>query len=219
MFKGVLAMFQRRVEPEHEEYFDDIENAREYAKHAEKSLIRYRAFLKHLQRFEIKGKYLEVGAGPGILAAVVAKENPDVEITTVERSSAMMTVGRDYVKSKGLQNRIQYVLGDVNDEVLLQKLGNFDVIYCTALHHWDNPEKVIRNLLDVLLDDGFLILYDLKRVGWLYWVPIHNGFFNSIRAAYTASEIRAILKRLNIDHFEIKNEFPFMHSIFIKRRY
>jgi len=212
-------MFQRKVEPYHEEYFDNIENARKYAKHAEKSMIRYKAFLKRLRRLGIKGKYLEVGAGPGILATVIAQENPDIEITAVELSSAMMTVGKDYVKSKGVQNRIQYVLGDANDEVLLKKLGTFNVIYSTyTLHHWDNPEKVIRNLLEVLLDDGFLILYDLRRVGWLYWVPIHNGFFNSIRAAYTASEIRAILKRLSIDHFEIKNEFPFMHSIFIKRR-
>lgn len=42
--------------------------------------------------------------------------------------------------------------------------------------YFDNIENAREYAKDVLLDDGFLILYELKRVGWLYWVPIHMGY-------------------------------------------
>ena len=138
-------MFQRKIEPAHEGYFDDIENARRYAASAEQSMMRYKAFLKRLQQVGMKGKYLEIGAGPGILATLIANENPDIEITAVELSSSMITVGQEYVKSKSTEKQITFVQGNANDGDLLKTLGKFDLLYSTyALHHWDDPEKVIR---------------------------------------------------------------------------
>jgi hypothetical protein len=76
---------------------------------------------------------------------------------------------------------------------------------------------VIDNLMACLTDYGVLYLYDLRRVWWLYWVPVHNGFFNSIRAAYVRGEIKEMLEGLRIECYDIKNEFPFMQSIIIRK--
>ena len=183
-------MFKRKVETYQEEAFEGIEAAKQYAEGARKSTFRYRAFLNHLQSLGIEGRYLDVGAGPGILAGIIAQNNPDVEITALEVSADMVAVGKNYLKSKGLQDRIEFVIGDATDEGLMKELGKFDLVYSTySLHHWENPPKAIDNFMTSLADKGVLFIYDLRRVWWLYWVPIQNGFFNSIRAAYIRGEI------------------------------
>ena len=210
-------MSKRVVEPHQQETFQGMESAREYAQTAEKSSVQYQGFLKELKALGIRGRYLEVGAGPGVVAATIAQDNPDVQITGVELSPDMVSVAREYVAGKGLEDRIQFVVGDVANEDLVNTLGNFDLVYCTyTLHHWEDPKKVLRNLTCALADGGVLCLYDLRRVWWLYWVPIRNGFFYSIRAAFVAKEVRAMFQDLGVDQYEIKNVFPFMQSIVVK---
>jgi ubiquinone/menaquinone biosynthesis C-methylase UbiE len=209
-------MFERKVESHQEEAFSGIDNARKYAESAQKSMLRYRAFLKNLQSLDVEGRYLEIGAGPGVLAVEIARAHPEVEITAVEISPDMATVGGEYVDKNGLEDRIEFVVGDADDEVLIDSLGEFNLVYCTyTLHHWVGAASTISNLNRTVANDGVLYLYDLRRVWWLYWVPIHNGFFKSIRAAYTPAEVRSMLRGSGFEGFNIKNEFPFMQSIFI----
>ncbi len=209
-------MFERKVESHQEEAFSGIENARKYAESAQKSMLRYRAFLENLQSLDVEGRYLEIGAGPGVLAVEIARTHPEVEITAVEISPDMATVGGEYVAENGLEDRIEYVIGDADDEGLIDSLGEFNLVYCTyTLHHWVDVAKTISNLNCAVANDGALYLYDLRRVWWLYWLPIHNGFFKSIRAAYTPAEVGSMLRGSGFEGFKIKNEFPFMQSIFI----
>ena len=210
-------MFERKVEIHQEEVFEGIESARQYAEEAQKSTRRYMAFLDRLKTFGIQGRYLDVGAGPGVVAALISQDNPAVEITALELSADMVTVGQEYLQGKGLAERINYVVGDAADEAFVQSLGRFDLIYSTyTLHHWQNPRKVIDNLLSCLNDDGVLFIHDLRRVWWLYWVPSQSGFFRSIRGAYLRDEIEEMLKGINPERYEIKYEFPFLISVIIK---
>ena len=209
-------MFERKVESHQEEAFSGIDNARKYAESAQKSMLRYRAFLKNLQSLDVEGRYLEIGAGPGVLAVEIARAHPEVEITAVEISPDMATVGGEYVGENGLEDRIEFVIGDAEDKGLIDSLGEFNLVYCTyTLHHWVDAAKTISNLNSAVANDGVLYLYDLRRAWWLYWVPIHNGFFKSIRAAYTPTEVRSMLRGFGFEGFIIKNEFPFMQSIFV----
>ena len=97
----------KRIES-HEEAISGIENARQYAEMAKKSAkMMYGSFLKHVKSLDVKGgEYLEVGAGPGILAAMIAEDNPDVHITAVEISSDMVLLESI---SKRENSRIGYV--------------------------------------------------------------------------------------------------------------
>jgi len=69
---------------------------------------------------------------------------------------------------------------------------------------------------NIVNDNGILIIADLKRIWWLYYLPIQNNWFiSSIRASYTLGEVKSILKKLNIDKYKIKNIFPLSRLIVI----
>lgn len=204
-------MLKRIVEGHQNESFSGIENARKYAEESEKSSkTRFRGLLNKLTDLDIKGNYLEVGAGSGTLAGMIVERDENINITGIEISTDMVTVANEYIKKKGLEKRINIINGDIEDKKLIKELGKFDLIYSTfSLHHWDNPNKVITNLMQYLNDNGVLLIYDLKRVWWLYWVPKQNGFFKSIRASYKPKEIEEILDTIGIKNYKIENIFPF----------
>jgi 2-polyprenyl-3-methyl-5-hydroxy-6-metoxy-1,4-benzoquinol methylase len=204
-------MPKRIIEDHQEDFFSGLENARKYAEEAEKSSkMRFRGFLKRLRESNVKGRYLEVGAGSGILATMIAENDRDVSITALDISSDMVSVAGEYIEKKGLQSQILPITGNIEDEDYIRTLGTFDFIYSTfSLHHWSNPVAVIKNLMQLLNDQGILMIYDLKRVWWLYWIPIENGFFKSIRAAYKPDEIRMILQKTTATRYKIETLFPF----------
>ena len=211
-------MLKRIIENHQNEVFTGIENARNYAEESEKSSkMRFRGFLKKLDKLNIKGNYLEIGAGSGTLAAMIAKRHKDINITAIEISADMIIVANEYVKKESLASQINFIEGDIEDDKLSGKLGKYDLVYSTfSLHHWLNPEKAIKNLLQYLKEDGILIIYDLKRVWWLYWIKKQSGFFKSIRASYKPNEIRKMLESIGVKKYEISNIFPyFLQNVII----
>lgn len=204
-------MFNRKIETHQEDFFDDLDNAREYARNAEKSAKRrFDGFLKVLHLVNIKGNYLEVGAGSGILATMIVEKYNDVQITATDSSATMLTIAKEYIDNKSLNDRIQLMTGNIEDDEFIKKLGYYDLIYSTfSLHHWKNPTKIISKLMDLLNENGALILYDLKRVWWLYWIPKQSGFFKSIRAAYTTKEIKQMLNGIGITNYTSTTVIPF----------
>jgi 2-polyprenyl-3-methyl-5-hydroxy-6-metoxy-1,4-benzoquinol methylase len=212
-------MFERQIEMHHQtEAFTGLDAAEQYAESANKLTVRYRAFLNNLKAFNEHRRYLDVGAGTGTLAAIIAQNNPDVEIAALELSPDMVTVGEHHIRSLGLQGQIKFIRGDAVDEEVIKESGPYELIYSTyALHHWENPKAVIDNLMSNLDQDGVIYIFDLRRVWWLYWVPVRNGFFNSIRAAYVRREIQEMLTDFPPACYEIRPEFPFMQSIIIRK--
>ena len=211
-------MFNRKAETHQEEAFTGLDAAREYAENTRKSTTKYRAFFSNLEALGIQGKYLDVGAGTGNLATIISQKSPDVGITALEISADMVTIGEEYIREEGIQDQIKFIKGDSTDREMMDRLGKFDLIYSTySLHHWENPKKAIDNLMSNLSDNGVLYLYDLRRVWWLYWIPVNNGFYNSIRAAYVRKEIREMLVGLPPESYEIRYEFPFMQTIIIRK--
>ncbi len=195
----------------HTDEVTGIENIEEYLEsHKERSLSRYKTFLKELKTLNITGKFLEIGSGPGILAVMIAKENPNVEITALELSPDMITIARRHVEEKGLGDRVRFVEGSVDNEDLIKSLGKFDLIYSTfSMHHWEDPENSIRILYNAVAENGVLAIHDLKRVWWLYYLPIKGRFFESIRASYIPREIKVMFDKLGIKKYKIKTPFPF----------
>ena len=126
----------------------------------------------------------------------------------------MIAVAKEQVESEGLADKIEFVEGDATDASLLERLGQFDLVYSTySLHHWDRPEIVIENLLQAVAPGGILLIHDLKRVWWLYWIPSQEGFFVSIRAAYTPAEMHDLLTGMGTDQYEIKSGLFWQLSI------
>jgi len=90
----------------------------------------------------IKGKFLEIGAGPGILTVEIARTYSEVEITALELLPDMVTVGQEYVAENNLENRIEFVVGDVEDEKLVHSLGEFDLVYSTYEFIREYPDHI-----------------------------------------------------------------------------
>lgn len=213
-------MFKRIIESHQEDYFGSLENAREYAKDAEKSAkMKYKGFLKIFNSLNIKGNCLEIGAGSGILATMIVENNKDIKITATDTSESMLTIAKEYIDKKNMNNQINFIEGDVEDNDFRKKLKTYDVIYSTfSLHHWKNPKKVILILLNMLNDQGALLIYDLKRVCWLYWIPKQNGFFQSIRASYKPKEISLLFEKIGITNYTLTNIFPFfLYNVTIRK--
>jgi len=209
----------RRISEVHPQAFVGIESARAYAEEARSPFMRkgYGVVVEEISRLGVTGKFLEIGPGPAVLTTMVAQAIPEAHITAVEISPAMTTVAREQVEGEGLRDRIALVEGDADDAGLLEPLGRFDLVYSMySLHHWDHPETVIKNLLRAAAPEGILLIHDLKRVWWLYWIPSQEGFITSIRAAYTPAEIRDLLTRMGVDRYEIKNGL-FWQSVIVRR--
>lgn len=121
-------MLKRIIESHQNEVFTGIQNAQKYAEESEKSSkMRFRGFLKKIDKLNIKGNYLEVSAGSGTLAAMIAKRNKDIEITAVEISSDMITVANELLKMKSLESQINFVEGNIEDDRLSDQLGKYDL--------------------------------------------------------------------------------------------
>jgi ubiquinone/menaquinone biosynthesis C-methylase UbiE len=208
----------KRIKGEQEQTFVGIESARAYAEEARSPMMRkvYNLIVGEISRLGVTGKFLEIGPGPAVLTTMVAQAIPEAHIAAVEISPGMITVAREHVEREGLTDRIAFVEGDANDTDLLEQLGRFDLVYSTyTLHHWNHPEAVIKNLLRAVAPRGILLIHDLKRVCWLYWIPSQEGFITSIRAAYTPAEMCDLFTSVGVDRYEIKNGL-FWQSIIVR---
>jgi 2-polyprenyl-3-methyl-5-hydroxy-6-metoxy-1,4-benzoquinol methylase len=170
----------------------------------------YGPFLKDLRRFDIKGKCLEIGAGPGLFSSMFVEEFPDTHLTVSDASSAMLDLARQTFAKNGIHNRADFCLFDAGDERALKRLGKFDVVYSLySMHHWQDLEKCLENLINAVNDGGILYLGDLKRVWWLCYLPGSNHDLQEIRSAFRPAEVEQIIKNLGIVNFKIQTLFPF----------
>ncbi len=205
---------------EQEEAITGIDRARKYAEGQKKyTRLLFRPLLKDVRTLNLGDNYLEIGAGPGLLAIALAEADPQAHITTADISGDMVTVANEYVRASGLQDRIHCYVADANDENKLFRLGKFDLVYSTfSLHHWKEPVKTIRNLWNAVKDGGALYIYDFKRTSWLRRLPLSGGDMASIRASCSISDVKAILEKSGITNYSIKTPFPFVFQSIIARK-
>ena len=180
----------------------------------------FKDFFKRFDQIKKVGRYLEIGPGPGYQTGLVAEKYNPNEIIGLEYSSDMVKVAEEYINSKGLNNKIKFLNGAVENTELINKLGNFDLVYSTfSLHHWADPILGIKNLYNCLKDKGVLFIYDFYRGGILYYLKIKRGIWESIRASYTTEEIGGFLKNLNIQSNELDRKGLYMSFIIEKNEY
>ena len=201
--------------PHKEEAIEGLERTEAYEEsHRRFERLPYRGLLKAFQDLGIQGDALEVGAGTGGLAAILAGEHPGLRITALDLSRDMLQRAEERMRREGLEERVRLRCGDVRDASFLKELGLFDAVYSAfSLHHWQDPFSSIRNLWGAVKPGGVLCIYDLKRVPWLYALPGKGGFMASIRASYRPSELAGLFREAGIPRFRIGTRFPFFMQI------
>jgi SAM-dependent methyltransferase len=111
-----------------------------------------------------RARVLEVGSGPGRLAATIAKTAPGVRVTGVDITPEMVQRASVLAARSGVADRVTFAVGDV--AALAFDDASFDVVVSTlSAHHWPDPAAALGEIYRVLRPGGVARIYDL--VDWL----------------------------------------------------
>lgn len=150
----------------------------------------------------IGGDSLEIGPGPGYLGLEWLKRTSGTTLKGLEISPDMIEVAQRNAEAYGLHDRVEYVQG--NGAELPFEDSSFDGVFTAgSLHEWTEPGQTFTEIWRVLKVGGRFLVLDFRRdvavvFRWFLWIvakpkEMRPGLVTSINAAYTPSELRAIL--------------------------
>ena len=100
---------------------------------------------------------LDIGCGPGDLAAMLAKRLPQVRVVGLDLSPSMVELARE---RHGAEGRLRFEAGDAAS--LPFEAQSFDLVVSTlSLHHWPDPGAAFGEMRRVLRPGGAAFIYDL----------------------------------------------------------
>ena len=147
-------------------------------------------------------RVLDVGTGPGWIPTGLAAARPGWQITGVDLSALMLEKAERNAAAKGV--RLQWIQAKADDIPLPS--GCFDLItshFCFS--EFPDGVKAQEEMHRLLKPGGCLVIQDLERPAqWklpflMLWMSLANPFsklnhqyFESLRGAYTAGELKEI---------------------------
>lgn len=113
-----------------------------------------------LQGFAPRGEVLEIGAGSGAMAAAVLARYPGVTMTVTDVDDVMVNAAAKRLAGFGDRARVQ--VADAN--ALPFPDESFDVaLSWIMLHHTEDWEQALAELVRVLRPGGHIVGYDLLK--------------------------------------------------------
>lgn len=101
---------------------------------------------------------LDLGCGPGDLAAILAARMPGARVIGLDLSPSMVELARRHERADG---RLRFEVGDVGR--LPFESGSIDFVVSTlSQHHWPEPAAVFSEMRRVLRPGGAAFVYDLR---------------------------------------------------------
>jgi ubiquinone/menaquinone biosynthesis C-methylase UbiE len=205
-------MLQRVLEPE---VMDSAEEARDYdaMDHSQVNRVFVEDFLA---TWDGNGPMLDVGTGTAQIPIELCRHAPKAQIVAIDLAEHMLQVGRDNVRKAGLADRIRLERQDAKH--LPYPDHSFAAVTSNSIvHHIPEPGKVLAEMVRVVRRGGLLFVRDLLRppsdeiVHRL--VSTYAGdanahqqkmFEESLRAALSLEEIRALVSALNFDPLTVQ---------------
>ena len=106
---------------------------------------------------------LEIGPGPGWAGIYLLKKRKDLKLIGLDTSPDMIRVASENATKEGFPD-IVFIQGsaenmsEINDDT-------FDlVISRDSLHHWEEPERVFKEIKRVLKPEGKLYIHDSEGI-------------------------------------------------------
>jgi ubiquinone/menaquinone biosynthesis C-methylase UbiE len=143
---------------------------------------------------------LDVGSGPGLLAKELGSRSKEFTVVGIDISKDALKIAEQNTK---LNSNISFKEGSVYELPFEENI--FDIVVCKdSLHHFQEPGKALKDMFRVLKPGGILYIQDLRRDVPMYLlnrsIPRENVVqklqYYSVRAAYTKTEIKNLLKAL-----------------------
>jgi ubiquinone/menaquinone biosynthesis C-methylase UbiE len=156
------------------------------------------------------GKVVDIGCGPGDVMLRLAAARPDIRITAIDGSAAMIELARQAVRRANLQGRITAMQGYIPGLALDQH--GFDAILSKdLLHHLPEPMVLWSEAWRLGRPGAAVYVMDLIRpatpqdarnivntVAPDEHPILKEDFYNSLCAAFTVEEAKAQVKRAGL---------------------
>jgi ubiquinone/menaquinone biosynthesis C-methylase UbiE len=174
-----------------------------------------------------RGCGLDVGTGPGPIAVEIARQRPGLTMVGLDLAAHMLEEASRQAARAALDSRGAWSQAD--GHCLPFADGSFDLVVSSlALHHWDDPLRVLNEIARVLrrpdtargepggryyIGDVCREVNLLQRLFAYSSIPVvslpfgsyrrYGGYYESVRAGYTVDEAEELLKRSDLPDGEV----------------
>ena len=165
-----------------------------------------KAFIgKHLDRFEEKSQFCDLGFGPGVLTAFILQQNTSWQVDGVDISHYCLDYAQRLLAKKEVLGRSELLVEDVR--TLSYPDDTFDVVVAIeVLEHIPDPETGLLEAMRVLKPGGYAITA----------LPVQLPLMMHLYDFDTPDEVLALYKKVGLEviDFETK-EFQRQAGAFV----
>lgn len=159
---------------------------------------------------------LEVSCQTGLLSLMLGGEYPNVNIYGIEENNLLFQVAEENCVLAALTNspaKVEFQQGILTE--LPIENDSVDVVFSySSLHRWADPVKTLQECARVCKPDGLVLIYDLARdaeEGMISFILQYvsagqEEFMKSLRAAYTTSEAKKLLRDAKLENWVVSSE-------------
>lgn len=123
--------------------------------------------------------FLDVATGTGDLAILLAKKFPESTVAGIDLSEGMVAVGRDKVRTAGLEGRVDLCIGDCLS--LPMESDRFDcVTVAYGVRNFERLAQGYREMLRVLRPGGVLCVIELSTPASPWVRPFYNFYTRTL---------------------------------------
>ena len=198
---------QRTLEPE---VMDDEREVREYQA-MDHSTVNQAFVVDLISGGQVGPKVVDLGCGTALIPVILCEKRSDVEVLAVDCAVEMLEAARLEIELSSMLGRIHLEQSDCKELSGFADAMADTVISNTVLHHIADPQRFLIQAVRITAPGGRLFIRDLVRpaseseVEQL--VDLHAAtetdyarqlLRQSLHAALTLAEIRALLNDLNI---------------------
>ncbi len=196
-------MLERILEPE---VMDTEEDALEYEA-IDNSAVNAELVEHALRLAPARGEAIDIGAGPGHVAVLLARRAPGLRVVAVDLAESMLSRARAHVEASGLGERVAVMRADAKASGLAG--GRFDLVLSNSLvHHIPEPVEFFAEVARLAGPNGAILIKDLYRPASTLehrnlvsryasdCSPRQRALFSdSLRAALTEDEVKTACAR------------------------
>src|SRR5262245_2389972 len=200
-------MLPRVLEPE---VMDSAEEARDYDS-MDHSAVNRLFVADFLSFWNGRGPVLDVGTGTAQIPIELCRQAPHAHVVAIDLADHMLAVGSENVRRAGLADRVRLERCDAK-QLSYADVSFGAIISNSIVHHIPEPARVLAEMVRVAEAGAALFVRDLLRpkdeATVRQLVSTYAGeanahqqqmFADSLRAALTLGEVRALVAALGFD--------------------